>query len=239
MKTKYIISVVLLAIIVFGTYLHRSYIAGTRVMVEMYVSKPIDATIAEVNEPGDNTKWFISPPDNYEHYLNREKEVAAQWVQYMPSHRQMFTGVPSPHTFDEWVDKGKKIPYLEDTLIKFYESGKEFPGIHSLLISLYHIGTKKSVYILSEILEDKSNPNQYRLNAATAIGDRGDLSSAELLRTISLDKSEDTFLRSTTAGSLAKIEGEKTQKLIEQLLTEDVFDEHDRKRLTTALESLE
>jgi len=238
MKKRSVITVILLSIAAFATYWSCSYNFGTREMVEMYVLRPVDAKISDVNEPGGGLKWFISPPESYEHFFIRNKEVVAQWIQYIPSYGQKFTGVPSPHTYDEWVEKGKKIPYLEDTLIQFHDSNNKFPGTHYLLIALCHIGTEKSVYILSEILEDKTNPNQYRLNAASAIGDRGDLSSAELLRTIALDKSEDTFLRSIVAGSLAKIEGKKCKKLIEKLLTEDVFDEHDKKRLLRALEQL-
>jgi hypothetical protein len=74
--------------------------------------------------------------------------------------------IKSPYTFDEWTEKGKKIPSAEQILIHLC---KEYPGIVSyeeILEGLYYVCTHLSVSSMLEIVQGDDYDLDQQLIAA-------------------------------------------------------------------------
>lgn len=238
MKNRYLV-VVVLVIVIFCAIWSYNYILGTQLQVQSQVFMPVEIDISDPNEPTIKLRWYVYPPEHYNHYLSRKNEVVAQWLQSRPSHRQHFVGVPSPHTFEEWIEKGRNIPYLEDTLIKFYKSGNKNLSNKLLLTALDNIGTNKSIYIIHEFLRSKEQPEYIRTNSALALGRKeSQPSSIKLLRSIALDSTESPSLRALALMSLSELEGDKAIQIIEKVMEEQGFSRHLRGRLLKILEQM-
>jgi hypothetical protein len=120
--------------------------------------------------------WYIMPPQTYRHVEDKQTDQVLQWLQGVPTTRHFFSlaQIKSPYTFDEWTEKGKKIPSAEQILIHLC---KEYPGIVSyeeILEGLYYVCTHLSVSSMLEIVQGDDYDLDQQLIAARILGKIGD-----------------------------------------------------------------
>ncbi len=108
------------------------------------------------------TGYYIDPPRNYFYLKDQKQNKVVQWLQRIPRETYLMgERYESPYTFEEWMEKGKDIDGLEDTLLFLYTS--RFKGLlgDSLSKALEHHGTQQSIDFFSERLEKQEWTKEY------------------------------------------------------------------------------
>jgi hypothetical protein len=136
--------------------------------------------------------WVIRPPSTYRHVKQPEQDRVFQWLQGEPiqNPRPWMEVIPSPYTFDEWVDRGRKIDHGEDILIDCYNHYTGEIRLASIIFGLQKIGTFRSVPTLLQIVADPDIDENERSLGVSALGSIGDPSVVGAL--INIAKAIDT-----------------------------------------------
>jgi len=109
--------------------------------------------ILSTKPPCPPTGWYVDSPDEHFYLKDKKQNEVVQWLQRMPYRTSLLGSLSeSPYTFDEWLEKGRDIDELEDTLLFLYDS--QFTSLikYSLTKALRRYGTKISIDFFSNKL---------------------------------------------------------------------------------------
>ncbi|MEE9402257.1 MAG: hypothetical protein V3V47_03565 [Desulfobacteria bacterium] len=122
------------------------------------------------------TGWHIMHPNEYEHLQDPRDDEVAQWLQGRPYVRS-FAGsyIRSPYTFEEWVERGRRMPGIERTLLDFYTNySGQIVRISGIFEALGYVGTYRSVPTLIDAFEDEYIDNYDKRIAVSTLAKIGD-----------------------------------------------------------------
>lgn len=127
-----------------------------------------------------STGWYVLPESEYVRFKDRKQDVCARWLQGMPANKSFMELLEnSPYTFDEWVDRGMKIDYLEETLLSFYVGDNTGISRDEILVALSYVGTSKSVERLIESYRHDDLSISQKTRIAVIVSNHGDESVVE------------------------------------------------------------
>lgn len=127
-------------------------------------------------------KLYIWPPSNYKHLKNSSEDKVYLWMQGQPTHRSHNDlTIPSPYSFEQWIQQGREMEGTEQILLSFYENYTGQIQLASILDALQYIATFKSVIPLLNIVKDDMMDDMDRSAAVLVLGKIGTPDAVEPL----------------------------------------------------------
>jgi hypothetical protein len=176
-----------------------------------------------------------------------KEEQVITWIKRMPQSPKdaQEWGVTAFDTIEEWVDAGRKIEGIEETLIEILNNptdeilkpNERLDKWH-VLFAIGYVGSSKSIPVLVRIMEDTNEYPWERIYAATALGGIGDPLAVEPLCRIVSCGEESESLRTNAIGGLGMIGDPNAIPVIENALKNQQFSDTHKRAVIKTLEDL-